>query len=120
MNTIRLLLLVGLLISLAVAAGFGQQLGARWTEHETALAALAAVGSVAACATPVTLVFAFVLWQATSGGGRRRAASSAPAIDGQWRELPPAAPAPPMFVDATGSQGSGLALPAQAQESWRA
>lgn len=111
MNIIRSLLLVALLVFVALAAGFGVQLASRWTEHETALASMAVVGSVAACATPGTLIFAFVLWQATTGGGRRRSSPATPAIDGQWRELPPAASAPPMFVDETGAPP--LTLPAR-------
>lgn len=112
MNMIRLLFLVALLIFVAMAAGFGQQLGSRWTEHETALVAMAVVGSVAACATPGTLVFAFVLWQTTNGSARRRSSpATTPVLDGQWRELPPAAQAPPMFVDETGAQP--LTLPAR-------
>lgn len=103
MNTIRLLFLVALLGVVALAVGFGASLASRWTEHETAIVSMAVVGSMAACATPVTLIFAFVLWQAVTGGRRRsRPATDAGVVDGEWRALPPATPPPPVFTDRTG------------------
>jgi len=128
MTAIRLLFLVALLVVLVLAGGFGQQLGARWSEHETALVAVAAVGMASACGTPAALVLGLLLLRFLEGRRRARPAPADTALDGQWRELPPATTAPPMFVDATGGafrrstteEGSGLALPAQAQESWRA
>lgn len=108
MNTIRLVFAVALLVLLAVAGGFGQQIGARWTEHETALAAVAAVGMAAACGTPAALVFGLLLLRFMEGRRRARPAQADTALDGQWRELPQPQTAPPVFVDQTSRAALGL------------
>lgn len=113
MNTIRLVFVVGVLVLVAAAGGFGQQLGARWTEHETALVAVAAVGMAAACGTPAALVFGLLLLRFLEGRRRARPAQTDTALDGQWRELPQPASAPPMFVDAT---SRAALLPAATQD----